>query len=247
MSEELSREIEEGLSKIFDNYTSIDEMEVLLPSKGKGYNLSTENDSVTVKSLKFEDELSLGSVKKTEYTNALLSRCVQGIKVQDLFLFDKIFILLKLREISVNSNYEINISCEECTEEFTVKFSLDKFPVKYVDENFDGTLEITLPKIQKQCVLRLPRVRDEKILTSKDLGSHLYKYVESIGEITDSKVIREAIPKLPLVDSSVITANLINPPFGMETDFEFNCHKCGHSEIMRMPLSNDFFTLNSTH
>ena len=74
-------------------------IQVELPSECKTYNID-ESDIITLRPMTFEDEKSIVGSKGEDPVNLLLDRCLDGIKVMDLLPMDKLYLIMKLREIS---------------------------------------------------------------------------------------------------------------------------------------------------
>ncbi len=85
-----------------------------LPSMGfAGY-----SKEIRIRAFTFEDEKILRGIQNAnqgdKVITQLISRCVEGVDVADLTIFDKTFLLFKLREISYGDEYNIEGECGGC-------------------------------------------------------------------------------------------------------------------------------------
>jgi hypothetical protein len=114
------------IEDILINVPTSTDLEVELPSECQVYDLEDPNMPITVRPMTFDDEKSLVSAKKEEDpVNIILQRCVTNIKVMDLLPMDKLYLIMKLREISYGDDYKTLLLCQECGAEnpTTIKLS----------------------------------------------------------------------------------------------------------------------------
>lgn len=113
----------------------------LLPSKGKFYKNDLFVKKMTpldVKNLSMVNEDTVNST-----INSVLSRCVQGINVNDILLGDKLWFIFYLRSITYN-DYPISMKvvCPECKKITLKEIRLADLEVSYLKPEFDGTLQL---------------------------------------------------------------------------------------------------------
>ena len=122
------------IDSILTNKPSSEEVEVLLPSKNKFY-LSDSSKSISLRPMTFEDERAMMSKKNVniDVLNTLLSRCVSNIQVGSLLQMDKLFLIMKLREISYGDDYNALINCNGCKKDNKILFHLSKLPINYLE------------------------------------------------------------------------------------------------------------------
>ena len=219
-------------------------IEVSLPSKGKFYTNST--GKVSVKPMTFADEKALVAARKTsmDSLNLLLARCVEGIHVEDLLQIDKLFLVLKLREISYGAEYKAVVSCQECSFDNHMTFDLSKLPVTEAPDELTNPIEVDLPVIKKKATVRFPSVNDEKYISNVEIATEqTWRFVESIDGNSDKSVISAVIDKLPLKDMHTII-NAMNPDFGLQTKIKYDCQSCNSVNVVDLPITADFFSVN---
>jgi len=215
-----------------------------LPSKGRFY--PNHSGTVRVRPMEFADEKSILSARKgnLDPVNVLLERCVEGINIYELVQPDKLFILLRLREISYGEEYGATVTCQQCEFDNNLSFNLAKLPVDPIGDDLQYPLEINLPILKKKVTVRLPQVKDEEFLKNlDDATDQLWRFVDAVEEHTDKSIIAPVIQKLPLKDVHCLL-KAINPEFGIQTKVKFTCQSCKFSNVIILPITADFFSVN---
>lgn len=235
---------QETINKILENLPSDTEMIVEVPSRCRFYDTK---GPVIVKPLKYEDERILlsGRRSKLDPINLILSRCVEGINIQDILPMDKVFLLMKIREISYGEIYTFPLVCNNCKEESIVDVDLgNRLIINYIPEDITDPREVYLPKIKKSAKVRFPRVRDEQYLTSPETEtSNLWRFVTEIDGCNDPVVIAEVVKKLHLIDMKAIVKEINRSDLGVIPKFKFHCGSCDYEEVMEVPLTPSFLSI----
>lgn len=108
-------------------------IEVELPSECRIYDLPDPGSPITIRPMTFEDEKIVVSHKKSQDpTNIILERCVTNVRVGDLLSMDKLYLLLKLREISYGDEYNTLLICNHCNAENPSKVNISQLNVNPV-------------------------------------------------------------------------------------------------------------------
>jgi hypothetical protein len=232
------------IDNILANMPSTEEIAVEVPSLNKFYTLHDPGKPISLRPMTFEDEKIMASnLGGVDALNVLLTRCLSNIKVDSLLQMDKLYLIMKLREISYGDDYQASITCSECGKENKVKFTLSNLPVKYIEETLTDPQIIHLPVLDKEVKVRLPRVRDENYFSNAQQAiGNLWRFVESIDNCQAKTVISKVIPQLPLKDAHVLLEAMGTSEYGLDTKVKFICNYCSNSEIMELPITADFFT-----
>lgn len=231
---------EEIIESLLANAPADVEIEVDLPSEGRVYNLDESNGPITLRPMNFDDEKSILASPNSDPINTILQRCLKNIKVHDLLPMDKLYLIMKLREISYGNDYSCLLICPKCSAENPTTVLLSDLPVNPVPDDFQDPIKITLPKIGKEATVKLPRVRDEQSFSDGTWTDSLWRFVVSIDEYTDKSIISEVINKLPLVDVKTIVA-AITTTYGVETKVKLQCGSCGGASVVDLPIGANFF------
>ena len=232
------------LNKLLENVPTETEIILNLPSENRFYNGVNQ---VSLSPMTFEHEKNVISNLKRDIdpVNTLLADCVKGINVSELFMFDKLYILMKLRQISYGDDYAFRVECPKCNRESDVTMSLEDLIVNKIPEDLKDPREITLPVCKRKVKVRFPRVKDEPYLMNADLiNNNIYRFVESVENINDIVLISQFIKKLPLKDVKTIMKEINRTDLGLDPKVLFECPKCFKETEMSVPISTNFFSVS---
>lgn len=220
-------------------------IEVELPSENRAYTLSNDGAPITLRPMTFEDEKALVSANPTEDPmNLILERCTENIRVMDLLQMDKLYLIMKLREISYGDDYDVLLICPDCKAENPTTVKLSELPVFPVPDDFTDPIKVHLKGIDKDCEVRLPRVRDTKHLEdSENILEGLWRFVVSIDGHTDKSIIHPVVEQLPLADIKRIM-KAMNLPYGIQNQAKLVCSNCGGANVVDLPIGANFFDAN---
>ena len=232
------------LDKMFENVDSVVSQVVDLPSRGKFY---SDIGEVVVNPLTFEEEERILNSRGQggDIINLILEKCVNGIKVPELLHIDKLFLLMKVREVSYGTEYKFNLACPSCGEEIKTEIDVAKdLNVNYVPEDFEDPRIVKLPKLGVEALVRFPRNREEMYITDASLLSkNLYRFVVSLDGMEDPVFVSKAIKRMHIVDVKSIANEVAKGEFGLDPRFMFECPSCGHHAMMEVPLDATFFSV----
>ena len=221
---------------------------VKLPSLGKCYpNYNT--DSVRIRPFTFEDERNLRIAARDNEGNdaitTLLDNCVDGIPVQALTIFDKNYVLFKLRELSYGSNYPIVGKCDTCGTNNTLRLELSSLPVSYFEEDYEEYSKVFLPDSRKNAIIRFPRVNDEPNLdTPEKLVDGINRFVTSIEGVTDEAIIFAFIRKTTVKDVTILRNKIFDLSLGYENEIIYPCGGCQRDNKTTLTLNENFFSVS---
>ena len=244
-TKEVSSE-EEIIDSILENLPTETSIDVEVPSLGKFYSDLGEGSTVKIRPMTFEDEkaLSLPKRGKLDPIEIILSRCVENIDYRSLYLMDKLFLILKIREISFGDDYNSTITCPGCGRDNPLTFTLSQLPINFVKDDFADEHELELPTIRKKVKIRFPTVADEKFISaSEDTPSYLWRFITEIDGNSSKKIIAKIIKKLPLKDLHTITNDIFGTNYGIQTKVKFICENCNVHHILNLPIGEDFFSV----
>jgi len=238
---------EDIINDLLKDLKQDEHISINLPSKGMTYKFTNPDDqNVYLRPMTFDDEKALASARKLgkDPSNLLLERCVDNLNIEQLYPFDKLYIIMKLRELSYGEDYQTKVICSKCQGEADIVVPISKLPVKEVEEDFEDPKTIHLPKINKNVKVRMPRVGDEKYFKNSDsIGDHLWRFVLSIEDISDKVIIAGVLKRLPLVDIKTILKHM-NLEYGIQTKIHFECDLCGGGSVIDLPIDENFFNVN---
>lgn len=232
------------LEQLFGEIPAETDMIVRLPSEGRFYN--NKSPEVTITSIKFEDEKQLASSAKNNINpiNLILTKCVKSTDINSLLLIDKLYLLLKIREISYGADYPAEIICPHCQSKSEIKINLGNLLVNYIPQEISDPREINLPKLNKPAKVRFPRVSDEDYISSTDQTyTNLWRFVTELNGITDPVFISKAIPKMHIMDVKYIISQIMRIDLGLNPKFLFDCGFCAKESKLEVPINENFFSV----
>jgi len=243
--EEHGANVPQIVDAILENLPSEQEQTVDLPSRSKFYVLKDPSEGVKVRPMDFSDEKAIVQASNKESINVLLSRCVSNIDINQLLQFDKLYLLMKIREVSFGAEYTVDVMCNDCTAKNSITFSIDTFKCKRVPEDLEDPREVFLEMIGKPAKVRFPRIQDEVyIADSGKIMDNLWRFVMEIDGNGNKAVIGKVIQKLPSKDVHILMNNIFGSDYGLSTRGQFKCDECASIQIAELPIGSDFFTLS---
>lgn len=234
-----------ALEDLFSNMPPEIDVFVDLPSRGAFY---SNYKGVKVLPLRFEDEyrILLSKDKNVNPVISIIEKCTEGIRIQDLLAADKLYLLLKIREISYGSDYKFDVVCPDCGENSLTTLNIAQhLNINYFPADLKDPRVIKLPLLKVDVEVRFPRVSDDVYLaSSEDASRNLHRFVVSINGNNDPVFIAKAIQRMHIKDLKTITKEVHRRDLGVDTTFRFECPKCKFNSKLEVPLDANFFSVN---
>jgi len=231
---------EDIINDILSDIPTSTTVQVDLPSECKAYNIDP-SDIITLRPMTFDDEKSLVGSSGEDPVNLLLEKCLTEIKVMDLLPMDKLYLIMKLREISYGDEYETVLICDHCKAENPTTVKLSTLNVNPVPDEFTDPITVFLPTIKREAKVKMPRVRDEKFLSDTETSlNQIWRFVQEIDGHTDKSIVAAVVDKLPLVDIKTIL-KAFDTDYGLDTKVKLQCGSCGGVSIIDLPITSNFF------
>lgn len=234
-----------ALDDLFKDMPDETDVIVALPSKGKFYKTKSP---IVVKPLTFEDEQKIlsGKNKKDNIINQIIAKCVEGIDTNELLTMDKLYLLMKIREVSYGPIYSFEIGCPSCGQITNVALNISEhLSVNDIPEELTDPREIMLPVLKKVAVVRFPRSYDEIYLGDVEVAvKNLYRFVESIDGNTDPVLISQALKRMHIRDLKTISNEVNRNDLGLDPRFMFECPHCSYNTMLAVPLDANFFSVS---
>jgi len=240
----VSTKKQEIIDDLLKDLPSESAIEVNLPSENKIYALDDPGAPITLRPMTFEDEKQVISADKNQDpVNIILQRCITNLHVGELLISDKLYLIMKLREISYGDDYTTTIVCNGCKTENNTTIKLSQLRIEPVPSDLCDPLEVHLPSIGKMVKVRIPRVKDEKLFGGGDIYTNLWRFVEEIDGQFDKIIISAVLKKLPLRDMKLIL-KAMKTDFGVDTRIKFLCSECQETAVVELPINANFFDAN---
>lgn len=239
------KEVDAELEKLFANAQTDFSMPVELPTRGKFYK---HFKGVKVKPLLFEDEQRIFSMKNANLNpvDEIISKCTEGIDINDLISMDKIYLLLKIKEISYGPEYNFAVNCPKCNQINEVCIDISKdILINEVPLELEDPREVHLPVLDVYAKVRFPRASDENYTSDYEtLADNMYRFVVSLNDNENIIFISKAIKKMHIRDRKVLLNEINKTDLGVDPRFQFVCAGCSHKDIRGIPFTANFFSVN---
>jgi hypothetical protein len=189
----------------------------------------------------------------------------KSIRSDSLLVGDKNAIIVAARKSAYGSEYETKITCPSCGKAQQFIFDLNSCNVKEpvdLQEIEDLGIQITerktflvkLPVSKFLVEIKMLNGRDEAYLAQKTreaqqnkkeidslLSMQLRMMVYSVNEVTDNKLVTEAISMLPARDSITIRNIYRTVAPSLDLTHNFECRACSEETRLEVPFTSDFF------
>lgn len=238
----------QNTEKVNDFFTDIPaevSIKVELPSRGKWY----KSQVAELTPLTFDDEKAILLAKRGNQNpvDIILSRCIKNIPSEELLDMDKLYLLYKIRQISIGDEYPVGIGCFNCAEEnkLTIKFS--ELLMVQIPVDFENPKRITLPDSKKQALVRLIKSTDAAyISTPEDLLNNLWRFIIELNNSKDSTIISKILndKRFTVNDANAILKSIKSDDYGIQNKVKFKCVSCGYINTVDIPITEDFLLGN---
>jgi len=236
---------EDALNSLFGQASDENLLITDLPSKGKFY---PGFQGVEVSPLTFIDEQKILSTKdpNSDIVSKLLEKSVRGVDVENLLSMDKMYLLMKVREVSYGEEYEFNITCPSCRGDVKTSLVLsENLNMNEIPDDLTDPREVLLPKLKVKAEVRFPRSREEVFLKdSETIYKNLYRFINSISDNSDPVFISKALKRMHLKDIKKLISEINKGEYGIDPRFIFECPQCRHEETMAIPMDVSFFSVS---
>ena len=241
-------------STIYESFT--------LPSKGMIYDKEI-NPVITLRSMTTMEEMKRLSPTDTPYKvmSDIIESCMEkapDIHVYNMSLGDYQFLLHKLRIVTYGPSYKMMVKCKECGEVTDSIADLDSLEVNEWNQGLIEKQLITLPKTNKQVLLRFqtPRDLDQIAYRTKEMKkktkqnidySVMFTLMSLIKQVDGANLdpiqLEEFVKKLPNKDANYILnkATALNKEVGLNNTIEIRCSQCGEPMIVPFRITSEFF------
>jgi hypothetical protein len=233
------------------SYTDIED----LPSRYKLYSKGVMIKGRPLKLFELKKLSTMTELNSDTVINDVLKSSLKGINIDDVIVADKLYLIFWLRANTYREpGYSVNFHCSNCKQDSSYDFNLNNLKVKYVDESF--TLEkLTFSLTNGDTIsFHIPKVSDEKrTIKFKNTYASIIKDISN--DIFDMSIVIDQIngENLELMDKydyiSNLTPQLFSQlkskikkwDFGIMTDLEVICNKCGGKIPVGITFREEFF------
>ena len=236
------------------NYWDVDN----IPTKYKLYPDGTKLKARALKVLEVKKLTSMTEDNADSIVNDILRKCVRGIDVNEIYIADKMYLLLWLRANSFRDNhYNVEFECELCHNDSTYHFTIENVEIDYISDDYDINEELILNNGDK-LTLKLLQIKDE-IGISSFYNRYSNIFNNSSDDIDDELLTISFMIKTvngyemdPLnkynyvldmdpTNFSLLTTKLMDANVGIKPYMNVKCNKCGGESQLGLTFHPDFF------
>jgi len=235
--------------------------EVVLPSNGYLYDGKIPDGRVLVEPMGTKEEklIAAGSGGPA-IIKRIFDACVQcPIPHEELVLGDRLFLLLKIREVTYGDEYRISFRCDECGAKNSAVIKLSELEVKRATASTTSSFSVTLPLTNREIKLRLLTGRDEEKVAqyvsglkkrtthgAAEQAEYIYRLARRIDEIDGQAIgVSEAIQfieELKGRDSIAMRDAINDNDVGPLLEAAPVCEQCEYqSDTTPLAITAEFF------
>jgi len=238
-----------------------------LPSEGYFYSLESPLSSGRLE-LKFmtakeEDILtSQNLIKKGIVLDELLKALIVNptISLDDILVGDKNAIYIAARRLAYGDDYSVKIQCPACKAEVDETINLSHLKNKSFDfssyKKGENIFDFILPVSKKTVQYKLMTHKDEQNIdvelkaiaklsktgVAPEITTRIKYMLISVDGNSDRSYIKKFVDtELLSRDSYAIRDHIRKNSPDIDLSFEFKCSSCGHTEVLPIQISANFF------
>lgn len=237
-----------------DNFIEIKD----LPSRFKLY---PEGTRIFGRPMKLSEVKKLTFMNEDNYNDLLrfiLSSCVKGIDIDEIYLADKLYLIFWLRANTYkNANFVTSYTCEHCDRKSEYKFDVGNFEINYLSDDF-AMEPLTLLGRNTVLTFDLPKIKDEENVRhfQEVLKNGVVRYDDDtitmagmIKTIDGSLVnIRKACEFITSLENepenyAYLASHILSFDFGIVPVINATCNHIDCKKVNQIPISfrPDFF------
>lgn len=232
------------------NYWKIDN----LPSRGLLYPEGTVILGRPLKVIEVKKLSSLTDGNADFIIKDILRRTIKGINIDDIYIADKLFLILWLRANSFrDSSYVTEFHCDKCGCDSDFHFDIDNIEIQYLSDEYlhNNGLKLQSGHSIKIKFLtigdsdKIERFKEVNKGTFMEFDSELLTIASMISEIDgSSKSLLERyqfVLGLDPQDFSLIVSYIDKFGMGLKPFMNVKCNKCGGTSQMAITFHKSFF------
>lgn len=240
----------------FKKYLNVYEFDCVLPGEGTEVSFKPVTTGQLKRLLTYGNESNPIVIEKALDDLIMSSIITKDFKVTELYLQDRFTLLVEIRKATKGHKYEFEINCPSCKSQLYKVIDLNDLPVTAPPKKVNPVVELTedisvnLHNIRRKDQIRatknLPKSLNETQLMAEISLLTYASGIESIktpdGEqdnlsMDDKKYILENIS----MDAYGKIRNWYKEnDFGIDFNFNVDCHVCKYDERINLPLDSFF-------
>ncbi len=209
--------------------------------------------------LTYENEKNY--VMQEQALDELISSSVlsEDFNIDDLYIYDRMFLLMEIRKKTKGEVLEFEITCPKCKSQSLNRFDLNNLKLKEIDNLDDRIVDFGQIKVHLKHMKRSDQKRDirknhfpPKINETEQ--AYIFQvlfHACAISKIETPSGIDENIPmkdriyfieNIPISQREAIEEEAEKMSFGWELENKIKCMHCGFENIEEVPITQNFFS-----
>jgi hypothetical protein len=242
----------------FLEYVNVYEFECELPGSKEVIKFKPVTTGQIKKLLTYENEQNY--VVQEQALDELISSSVlsKNFNIDELFIYDRMFLLMEIRKKTKGEVLEFKLTCPECNSQSLNRVNLDDLKLIILDTTDEHMVEIGNVKVYLRHMKRKHQKKDIKPMyfqqgmTNTQAG-YIFQvlfHACAIDKIETPKGIDEDIPmkdriyfieNIPMKQMEIIKDEVEKMAFGWELEQQTKCTHCGYTRNESIPLQQNFF------
>ena len=239
------------------DYLNVYRFTTTLPGSGKEIEFKPLTTGQIKKLLIYENETDPVVIEKALDELISSSILTEKFNISDLYLEDRLFLLVEIRKKSKGETYKFTYKCDKCNSQVMNSIDLNTLNVKKLPEKCNPIVELN-----ENISLELNHItrgkQKEAFSSYKKVGTQTQRMAE-MSMLTQAAAIKSIITpegedSNPSIDDRMYILNEIptsvfdkirewfdDNEFGIDLSFNMVCTNCGDTERVNIDLDNFFF------
>ena len=236
------------------DFLNVYEFETVLPGSGKKIKYKGFSTNTMKKLLIFEDEKD--HLKEEEILDYIIKISVlnEDFDVSKLYVLDRYYLFIKIREATKGSEYSFPYTCSKCKnqslqtinlKDIVVEKKIKSKSIKLLKGELTMALEFPLREDQEKAYSLIDSklsAKEKKVdMQIADLASMVKSIKTKKDKMDiDLKELIYFIGDLPENEKEKFDTWIDTNKFGINLKHTLECDKCGHKEEKELPMTNFF-------
>lgn len=242
----------------FMDYINVYEFECELPGSKEIVKFKPVTTGQIKKLLTYENETNY--VVQEQALDDLISSSVlsEGFNIDDLYIYDRMYLLMEIRKKTKGEVLEFKIDCPECKSQSLNRIDLNQLELTELEDERNRIVDFGQIKVHLRHMKRIHQKEDIRPQHfPKGLGDTQKAYIFqvlfhacSIDKIETPSGIDEDIPmkdriyfieNIPMNQVEKIRDEINNMAFGWDLEYKIVCPHCGYENKESIPIQQNFF------
>jgi len=242
----------------FMDYVNVYDFSCELPGSKKTINFKSVTTGQIKKLLTYENETNY--VIQEQALDDLISSSVlsEGFNIDDLYIYDRMFLLMEIRKKTKGDILEFRMNCPKCSSQSLNRVDLNQLELKNLENEDNVIVDFDKIKVHLRHIKRSHQKEDIKpSYFPKNLSDTQRAYIfqvmfhacaidkiETPSGIDENISMKDRIyfiESIPIQQMEILKDKLDEMAFGWKLENKMTCVHCGHETIEPVPIQQNFF------